>query len=85
MLMVYVELPFYVGTAIDIVPISKQTLVFSDSSPKIVTVSISNDTILEMNEVFFANLSVSVTETGVVLNPSTATILIENDDGKLGV
>ena len=79
------QIVYSVGTAVDIVPVSKQMLVFSDSSPKVVTVSISNDKILEMDEIFFANLSVSTTERGVVLNPSAATILIENDDGKLFV
>ena len=77
------QMTIYTGTAVDIVPVSKQTLVFSDSSPKVVPIFINNDTILEMDEVFFANLSLSATEMSVVLNPSSANIFIENDDSRL--
>ena len=66
----------------DIVPISQQTLIFRNSTSKVVTASITEDDLLEMDETFFAELSVSPGEQGVELNPSVAEIVILNDDSK---
>ena len=66
----------------DIVPISQQTLIFSNSTSKVVTIFITEDDLLEMDETFFAELSVSPGENGVELNPSVAEIEILNDDSK---
>ena len=66
----------------DLTPISRQTLTFSNQTHEVVTVLITPDVKLEMDEQFFARLSVSGIETGVVLAPSEAQITIVNDDGE---
>lgn len=66
----------------DIVPISQQTLIFFNRASDVVIVSITDDDLLEMDETFYAKLSVSPAEQGVELNPSVAEIVILNDDSK---
>ena len=66
----------------DLTPISQRTLNFSDNTPQVVTVFITPDLRLEMDEHFLARLSISPGVSGVQLIPSEAQITIENDDGK---
>lgn len=46
-----------------------------------VNIQVVNDSILELNETFAISLEVS--SPGVVLENNTATVVIEDDDGKL--
>ena len=66
----------------DLVPIAHHTLNFSDNTPKIVSVTIKPDLRLEMDENFFARLSISDSVTLVVLDPFEAQITIQDDDSK---
>lgn len=66
----------------DLVPIAHHTLTFSDNAPKIVSVVIKPDLRLEMDENFFARLSISDSVTLVVLDPFEAQITIQDDDSK---
>ena len=66
----------------DLMPIAQQTLVFNNTMPKTVTITITDDSKLEMNENFFARLSLAVADPGVQLAPAEAQITIENDEGK---
>lgn len=66
----------------DLVPIAQRTLVFNDTVPKTVTITITDDMKLEMDENFFARLSLPVADPGVQLLPAEAEITILNDEGK---
>ena len=66
----------------DLVPIAQRTLVFNDTMPKTVTITITDDMKLEMNENFFARLSLAVADPNVELQPAEAQITILNDEGK---
>ena len=67
----------------DLMPISQHTIVFSDAMLQVVNVTITPDMKLEVDESFFARLSVSASQTGVVLNPAEAQVTILDDEGKV--
>ena len=77
----------HVGTEKDILPITQRSLTFRHSADQNITnqpvdITVIDDTILEMNDTFFANLSLSTENTNVEIIPSIAEITIENDDSK---
>ena len=53
----------------------------SSTQPQCADIQLEDDTIRENDETFFVMLSSSDSE--VMINPSAATVTINNDDGKL--
>lgn len=65
----------------DYVPVSPVYIFFNSSiTVQCLLVEVINDTILELNETFSVNLEVS--DTDVILENQTVTIIIEDDDCK---
>ena len=52
----------------------------SDNLVRTISINITDDSSLEFNETFIVELDSNVT--GVVLNPSSATVTITDDDGQ---
>ena len=52
-----------------------------DNNPKCISPSVLTDMILEINETYLLNLT--TTDSDVILDPSSTTVTIVNDDSKL--
>ena len=77
---------FFIYTFSDYIAIPSETIKIFSSSSQVQTLQISivNDSILEMNEVFQASLTLvnAADADRVMLQPSSASVTIVDEDGK---
>ena len=73
--------PFLITLATEDYRFASSELIFSTTTPRqLVTIAILNDTILESSETI--NMTLMSVDPAAILNPASAVITIEDNDGK---